>query len=87
MHVIKELIENSLDAGGKTVEVLVSDMGLKMVEVRDDGCGMEVSGDCLVKGGTSKLAEFEEVEGVGTYGFRGQALGCLLGLAEVVITT
>ena len=55
---IKELIENSLDAGGKTIEVLISDWGVKRVEVKDDGCGMEMKSDTLIRGGTSKLSEF-----------------------------
>lgn len=88
MQVVKELVENSLDAGAKTVEVLLSDLGVERVEVRDDGCGLDMEGQGVGRGATSKLDTFDNIDNINTYGFRGQALGCIGGLAEeLVITT
>ncbi|XP_064478594.1 mismatch repair endonuclease PMS2-like [Ornithodoros turicata] len=86
---VKELVENSVDAGAKNVCVRLVEYGSKLVEVTDDGEGVEeenFEGLCL-KYHTSKLREFSDLEQVGTFGFRGEALSSLCALSEVVVST
>ncbi|TDL18204.1 DNA mismatch repair protein MutL [Rickenella mellea] len=87
---VKELVENSLDAGATNIEVRLKEYGLTSIEVIDSGSG--ISPDDYDKVGlkhhTSKLQTFEDLSIVRTFGFRGEALSSLCALSErVVITT
>ena len=91
VSLVKELIENSIDAGATSVEVLISPDTVETVEIRDNGRGIHPTDfDSLGRRGhTSKLRTFDEVKTIGgrTLGFRGEALASANVLAKVVITT
>src|ERR671920_527095 len=74
--VVKELVENALDAGASRVEVELGDGGTSRILVRDNGSGMtpENARLCVLRHATSKIRNVEEIEAVMTLGFRGEAL-------------
>ncbi|CAH1399041.1 unnamed protein product [Nezara viridula] len=87
--VVKELIENSIDAGATNIEIKLENHGLDKIEVRDNGIGVkreEVQYMCK-KSYTSKIKTFDDLYKLSTYGFRGEALNSLCALATVSITT
>ena len=87
--VVKELIENALDAGAGEVEVLLEAGGKSRVAVADDGCGMGADDALLAfdRHATSKIASFADLERVGTLGFRGEALAAIASVARVELVT
>ncbi|KAJ1961142.1 ATP-binding mismatch repair protein [Dispira parvispora] len=86
---VKELVENSLDAGATCIEVKFREYGLDFVTISDNGSGIDPTDyqSLCLKYYTSKLTEFEDLETLGTFGFRGEALSSLCALARVTITT
>ena len=86
---VKELVENSLDAGASMIEVKVRGQGAETVEVSDNGHGVEESNfsGLTVKHATSKLREFTDLTSVQTFGFRGEALSSLCALSNLSIST
>ena len=87
--VVKELMENSIDAGAKNVSVTILDAGRTMIQIIDDGCGMK-EGDaalCFERHATSKIATAEDLEKIMTYGFRGEALASIAAVAQVTLKT
>ena len=87
--VVKELIENSLDAGAKELWVEVQRGGVAMVKVTDDGCGMNRE-DALLsleRHATSKLRTKEDLETVMTMGFRGEAMPSIASVSRLRLTT
>src|SRR5436853_7892456 len=74
--VVKELIENAIDAGATTIDVVLENGGKKLIEVRDDGCGMSHDDAQLAieRHATSKIRAFDDLTHVATLGFRGEAL-------------
>lgn len=87
--VVKELVENSLDAGATEVAVELESGGKRRIVVSDDGCGMDRDDAVLAfdQHATSKIADFEDLERVGTLGFRGEALASVAAVARVELTT
>ncbi|XP_017078226.1 mismatch repair endonuclease PMS2 [Drosophila eugracilis] len=86
---VKELVENSIDAGATLVEIKLKDQGLEGVEVSDNGSGVEETNleGMTAKYHTSKIREFVDLLGVETFGFRGEALSSLCALSDMVIQT
>uniref|UniRef100_A0AC11BGD2 PMS1 homolog 1, mismatch repair system component n=1 Tax=Ovis aries TaxID=9940 RepID=A0AC11BGD2_SHEEP len=89
VSVVKELIENSLDAGATSIDVKLENYGFDKIEVRDNGEGIKAidAPVMAVKYYTSKISSHEDLENLTTYGFRGEALGSICCIAEVSITT
>ncbi|XP_049778930.1 mismatch repair endonuclease PMS2 [Schistocerca cancellata] len=86
---VKELVENSLDAGARNIDVFLKDYGSDTIEVCDDGSGV-VERDfqaLTLKHHTSKLRDYSELSFVETFGFRGEALNSLCALGDLTILT
>ena len=87
--VVKELMENAVDAGATQVNVVVTDAGRTLLQVIDNGCGMSATDAvlCFERHATSKIASAEDLEQILTYGFRGEALASIAAVAEVTLRT
>jgi DNA mismatch repair protein MutL len=87
--VVKELIENSIDAGAANIQLLVRDAGKGLIQVIDDGCGMNEDDAVLSfqRHATSKIAEADDLEHIKTLGFRGEALASISAVAQVELKT
>ena len=87
--VVKELIENSLDAGARRIDVDVEAGGVALCRVRDDGCGIarDELALALAHHATSKIARIEDLESVRTLGFRGEALPSIASVSRVRVVS
>jgi len=85
--VVKELVENALDAGATTVDVTVQDGGRTLISVADDGNGMDRDDVLLAleRHGTSKIRTAADLVGVATFGFRGEALPAISSVSELLL--
>ncbi len=87
--VVKELMENSVDAGSTDIQVVILDAGRTLIQVIDNGCGMDIDDAqlCFERHATSKIARAEDLEKILTYGFRGEALASIAAVSEVTLKT
>lgn len=87
--VVKELIENSIDAGAKNIHVYIKSAGKTLMQIIDDGEGMgpEDAMTCLERHATSKLSTFDDLQSLKSYGFRGEALSSVAAVSQLEIKT
>lgn len=87
--VVKELIENSIDAGAKSIQLIIRDAGKALIQVIDDGSGMNEDDAILSfqRHATSKISEADDLEHITTLGFRGEALASIAAVAQVELKT
>lgn len=87
--VVKELLENSLDAGATKIQLIVKDAGKTLIQIVDNGCGMS-DGDarmCFERHATSKIKEANDLFSIRTMGFRGEALASIAAISHVELKT
>ncbi len=87
--VIKETVENSIDAGAKHITIEITSGGIKRIRVVDDGCGIEYDDlrAAFMPHATSKIATVEDLSKIGTLGFRGEALSSIASVAKVTLVS
>ena len=87
--VVKELIENSIDAGAKNITLIIKEAGKSLIQIIDDGSGMSEDDAALSfqRHSTSKIESYEDLESIMTLGFRGEALASISSVSQVELKT
>ncbi|NLD30610.1 MAG: DNA mismatch repair protein MutL, partial [Clostridiales bacterium] len=85
LNVVKELVENSIDAGSTAITVEIRDGGITMIRVTDNGCGIERDQitKAFIRHATSKITDAEDLSRLASLGFRGEALASIAAVAQV----
>jgi len=88
-NIVKELIENSIDAGATRISLYVEDGGKQLIRIVDNGCGMDQTDAqiCFDRHATSKITCVDELETVNTFGFRGEALASIASVSVITLIT
>ncbi len=89
VNVVKEVIENSIDAGATQVYLYIEKAGKQLIRVVDNGCGMSVTDakNCFLSHATSKISNIDELETIDSYGFRGEALASISAISKIKLIT
>ena len=87
--VVKELVENSIDAGAKHITVEIQNGGMTLIRITDDGCGMDRQDaqTAFLRHATSKIRKEEDLAAIGTLGFRGEALAAISSVSRIRLLT
>ncbi|MEA4966445.1 MAG: DNA mismatch repair endonuclease MutL [Oscillospiraceae bacterium] len=87
--VVKELVENSIDAGSSHITVEIQNGGMTLIRISDDGCGMDRQDaqTAFLRHATSKIREEEDLAAIGTLGFRGEALAAIAAVSRITLLT
>ncbi len=88
-NVVKELVENSIDAGSENIKIELTESGTKLIKIIDDGCGMSKEDAilCFSRHATSKIKNENDLYFISTLGFRGEALAAISSVSEVTLDT
>ena len=88
-NIVKELIENSVDAGATRISVYIEDAGKQLIRVVDNGSGMDEQDAviCFDRHATSKITHVEQLELINTFGFRGEALASIAAVSQITLIT
>lgn len=88
-NIVKELVENALDACATSISVHIENGGMQLIRIVDNGCGMDEQDAqaCFAKHATSKITHVDELETINTFGFRGEALASVAAVARVSLIT
>jgi len=88
-NIVKELVENSIDAGATRISISVQDGGKQSIRIVDNGCGMDYTDAqiCFDRHATSKITRVDELESLNTFGFRGEALASIASVSQITLIT
>lgn len=88
-NVVKELVENSIDAKSTRIDITIKDGGLEMIQVKDDGIGMDQEDAllCFSTHATSKIKEYQDLFNISTLGFRGEAIPSIASISDFTLET
>lgn len=88
-NIVKELVENSIDAGATRISIYIEDAGKQLIRVVDNGCGMDKADAqiCFDRHATSKITHVDELESINTFGFRGEALASIASVSQIALIT
>ncbi|HSC25284.1 MAG TPA: DNA mismatch repair endonuclease MutL [Candidatus Babeliales bacterium] len=88
-NIVKELVENSIDAGATHITLYIEDGGKKLIRIVDNGCGMDIADAqiCFDRHATSKITHVNELESITTFGFRGEALASIAAVSKISLIT
>src|SRR3989338_4148206 len=87
--IVKELIENALDAGATSIEIAIKNGGKSLIRISDNGCGMseEDAKLAFVRHATSKISTADDLDRIGSFGFRGEALPSIAAVSRTRLVT
>ncbi len=87
--VVKELLENSIDAGASFINITIEDAGFSLIKISDNGCGMDQNNiqKCLLPHSTSKIFKAEDLFSISTMGFRGEALASIAAVSRLTVVS